>query len=179
MATRQRKVEKLIDHIDQEANVTTRQLQSIKQESNHQEVMHLLKTRLPHTPDLAMFANKLPYDNLPGQPNQSFFGREAELEQLTTFMRPGNQLEQQFCACLHGLAGSGKTQLALKYAYQHFPSDYDAVLWIAGDTPLKLASSFSTVAHELGLADESVRNSKHLAGLVKRWLLAAGKKGMY
>ena len=53
-----------------------------------------------------------------------------------------------FAIC--GLAGMGKTMLAVEYAYSR-RSQFEAIFWLNGS---KLASSFAQIARKLGLEDE-------------------------
>lgn len=188
-APRLERIRELTYHVDQEAHVATDDLHFARHESNHHEaIAHMTDIRSlllanttqtqTQTRDAAMLRANLPFQNLPATRNQSFFGRDAELKELASFVGPDKTptAQTQVCACLHGLAGSGKTQTALEFAHKYSDA-YDAVLWVAAETALKLSESFGSIARRLGLADETVQNAVRLRELVKRWLLAASRAG--
>ena len=56
---------------------------------------------------------------------------------------------------LQGLAGIGKTQLAVKYALQH-QHDYAAVFWLDAADPSTLESSFVNMMNRILSEDSSV-----------------------
>ena len=171
-----KRIKALAYNIDQDARVAAEQLRSEKREAEHREVIHFLQKQVHRPLEPAMLLNKVPYQDLPVIRNQAFFGRAAELDQLAAFLDPGAvQARDLVCASLYGLAGSGKTQLALEFAHRHLHA-YDVILWVAAETPLKLAESFNRIAHGLGLADESLQHSDQLREAVKRWLCAASKR---
>ncbi|CAM1508137.1 Fc.00g049850.m01.CDS01 [Cosmosporella sp. VM-42] len=69
----------------------------------------------------------------------------------------------------------GKSQLALEFAYRHIDA-YDAVLWVAAETPMKLAESFGAIAHGLGLVDGSMQHPEHQKEAVMRWFTTTSKR---
>ncbi len=73
----------------------------------------------------------------------------------------------RLCA-LTGLGGSGKTQIALEYAYRH-SHDYTAIFWIRAETKESLFSDFMMLAHLLRLPEEQESDQNCLAA-VQRWL---------
>ncbi|KAK3898990.1 hypothetical protein C8A05DRAFT_37396, partial [Staphylotrichum tortipilum] len=62
-----------------------------------------------------------------------------------------------FAVVLHGLGGTGKSQLALDYAEKH-KDRYNPILWIDATDQEAVRSSFRRCAIELGLPDEHVEN---------------------
>lgn len=76
---------------------------------------------------------------------------------------------------IHGLGGTGKSQLALKYAEDH-KDQYDPVLWIDATDAEAVRSSFEACAAELGIVVDSAEtkgsaltNSKAVQAVLK-WL---------
>lgn len=164
-------------NIDQEARFTTELLHSNLEEARYQEIIRLLSSNISQSLGNNMLFGKLPFQNLPERQNLSFFGRERELGLLEDALHPNSLPTKLASCCLHGLAGAGKTQIALQFAYQHSDT-YQAVLWAAAETPNKLAESFNAIAHGIGLADESVQHPDQLKEVVKRWLFNTSRRGM-
>ena len=54
------------------------------------------------------------------------------------------------CCVLHGLAGVGKTQIALEYTYR-YRSEYDAIFWLEAEHDWTLTSTYALIAGQLGL----------------------------
>jgi hypothetical protein len=77
----------------------------------------------------------LVHHNLPGRPYDTFIGREKELAELERFLSPRHRLG---VICLSGIAGVGKTALALEIAhrccenYTILPPDerFEAIVWV-------------------------------------------------
>jgi tetratricopeptide (TPR) repeat protein len=109
----------------------------------------------------------LPLWNVPYWRNLFFTGRQEILADLQkTFTSPQAALQVQ---ALSGLAGVGKTQLAVEYAYR-YASDYQAVLWVHADAPEILQSSFVELAEVLDLPEKSEASQPAIVKAVKRWL---------
>jgi MinD-like ATPase involved in chromosome partitioning or flagellar assembly/tetratricopeptide (TPR) repeat protein len=80
--------------------------------------------------------------------NARFTGREADLRNLRRQLRidrSARPLSGTLPVALHGMAGIGKTQIAMEYAYR-FRSAYDVVAWIDADA----SSDVDTALYELG-----------------------------
>jgi Tfp pilus assembly protein PilF len=76
---------------------------------------------------------------------------------------------------LAGMAGVGKSQLALEYGHRH-AADYDLRWWIPSEEPLAIPAALAALARQLGLgeqADQEETVAKVLAELGRRdrWLL--------
>ena len=76
--------------------------------------------------------------------NVNFVGRENLLAELPA---PGSA---DGLVALTGIAGVGKTQLAIEYAHRH-ASEFDVVWWIPADQILLVPSSLAALASQLGL----------------------------
>lgn len=76
---------------------------------------------------------------------------------------------------LCGLGGSGKTQLALEYAYKYRGS-YDACIWISCDTTIKAAQGFTDVARKLEI---ETAQQQQLMAVVKDWLCDSCESSRY
>jgi Tetratricopeptide repeat/NB-ARC domain len=105
--------------------------------------------------------------------NPGFKGREAVLSAIHDAMAGDGRVAVQ---ALLGMAGVGKTQIAIEFAHR-FAFDYDIVWWISAERPEAVLAQFLTLAVELGWASadeepELVRRevvrALHRRG---RWLL--------
>ena len=109
----------------------------------------------------------LPFWNVPYWRNLFFTGRQDVLADLqSTFSSPQTSLQVQ---ALSGLAGVGKTQLAVEYSYR-YANNYRAVLWVHADAPEILQSSFVELAEVLDLPEKSEVSQPLIVKAVKRWL---------
>ena len=105
--------------------------------------------------------------------NPGFKGREAVLSAVHDGMAGDGRAAAQ---ALLGMAGVGKTQIAIEFAHR-FAADYDIVWWVSAERPEAVLAQFLTLAVELGWASadeepEPVRRAVvralHSRG---RWLL--------
>ncbi|OAQ60260.1 tetratricopeptide repeat domain-containing protein [Pochonia chlamydosporia 170] len=117
----------------------------------------------------AMFVGNLPFNNLPVRQNPAFVGRGSELDLLQSTLLPDKSPVQLPCACLYGLAGVGKSQLALQFAYKHIDV-FDAILWISAESEIKLRGSLGEIANGLGLVEGPFENIQDTKEAVMRWL---------
>lgn len=101
----------------------------------------------------------LPCRSLGGYPrNNDFTGRSDELSTLDSVLLPSqdrlvsseSQAPRHVTLC--GMAGLGKTELALEFAYSR-QDKFDAVFWIHADTLSKLELDFADIAVKLELED--------------------------
>jgi tetratricopeptide (TPR) repeat protein len=105
--------------------------------------------------------------NVPYWRNPFFTGREKVLADLReAFTSPQRAWDVQ---ALSGLAGVGKTQVAVEYAYRYTDS-YQAVLWVHADSSEILLSSFVTLAETLGLPEKDQADQPLIIRSVKKWL---------
>jgi tetratricopeptide (TPR) repeat protein len=102
-----------------------------------------------------------------------FVGREALLSAVHAgFQTAGDRVVSQV---LVGGGGSGKTQLAVEYAYR-FASHYSLVWWIDAATQPSIVESFDRLADALRLPDDPNRERRARRALMllrerPRWLL--------
>ncbi|WP_030935385.1 FxSxx-COOH system tetratricopeptide repeat protein [Streptomyces sp. NRRL S-646] len=110
--------------------------------------------------------------------NRRFTGRDAELEQIRALLTtPESGREPVTRLVLHGISGTGKTQIAAEYAHR-FGNDYDVVWWIDATHRAKARERLAALAPRLGLpvgerigeriraVHEAARSAVH-----GRWLL--------
>lgn len=101
--------------------------------------------------------------------NLLFAGRAEVLETLHTHLslEPGGTAPH--AVALHGLAGVGKTQTALEYAYHH-ALEYTATFWINAETEESMLASFATLARLLKLPVQVILKQEDVVALVLNWL---------
>jgi hypothetical protein len=87
-----------------------------------------------------------------------FVPRPHEFSQIMTFLAPGQASERRRIFILHGLGGTGKTQLMLEFARSH-STDYTARFWLDGTTEDRLIQSLLKAASRIasGPVAEAVR----------------------
>lgn len=110
-------------------------------------------------------------NNIPWPKDPNFFGRElvlAEMHQRLDHQSPKAEFRSW---ALWGMAGIGKTQIALTYAHERLAEGVPVVLWIKGDTALNIDTSFTDTALKLDL-EGAVENGDHEHNrfLVTTWL---------
>jgi tetratricopeptide (TPR) repeat protein len=98
-------------------------------------------------------------------------GREDLLRRLRDTLSAGAAgCTVALVQAIHGLGGVGKTQLALRYVYDH-AADYDAVFWVTADTPAGLATAYADLARVLDLPGaRRTTDINENARAVRRWL---------
>ena len=79
-----------------------------------------------------------------------FTGRKKELNALHRQLTSKKQAALTPHQAIHGLGGSGKTQIALKYMSDH-ANDYDVIWWFHAEDPTVLASEYQLLAKRLGV----------------------------
>jgi tetratricopeptide (TPR) repeat protein len=111
---------------------------------------------------------KLPsFWNIPYWRNPFFTGREDVLSTLQRALSPAHTSPR--IQALSGMAGVGKTQVAVEYAYRH-ANNYQAVLWMSADSAESLMSSFVVLAETLDLSEKQEANQPRIIKAVKQWL---------
>jgi tetratricopeptide (TPR) repeat protein/transcriptional regulator with XRE-family HTH domain len=109
------------------------------------------------------------YWSLPSQRNPYFTGRQEVLRQLHILLaKEQNAISTRACA-LSGLAGIGKTQTAIEYAYR-YALDYAAIFWANAETEESLLESFATIARTLKLPGPYTQKQEDVIALVQDWL---------
>jgi len=108
--------------------------------------------------------------NLPFSQNPFFTGREMHLEQLGKHLQETGTVEITQSVSISGLGGIGKTQLALEYAYSHYPKVYLTVLWVNASDGAMIQASYDSIASLLELQESDERELDKRVQAVKRWL---------
>ncbi|KAK2593350.1 hypothetical protein QQS21_008960 [Conoideocrella luteorostrata] len=160
--------------IDQQARVSGERELFTTIDRHHGELLNLLTPTTNTCSVDTLFVGNLPYDNLPARQNPAFIGRQYELELLTSTLLSDTSTVQLPCACLYGLAGVGKTQVALQFAYKNIGM-YDAILWVSADSEIKIAGSLREIANGLGLLEKPIHNGLDGKDALMRWLYLSGR----
>lgn len=80
----------------------------------------------------------------------------------------GSAVPNLYVLC--GMAGIGKTEIAIAYVYSRM-RHFDAIFWVYADTTEKLGTQFLVIAKELGLgAANETMDEVEARDLVKAWL---------
>ena len=104
-----------------------------------------------------------PLWTVPFERNFFFTGREAYLERLY------QSLAGRGRAMLSGLGGTGKTQIAVEYAYRR-RGEYEHVLWLTAETELEMGAGYAQLTRLLGLPEQHEGDAQPTVDAVKRWL---------
>ena len=110
-----------------------------------------------------------PLWNVPLRRNPYFTGREDVLQNLHTALHLDSTLAVAAAQAISGLAGMGKTQLAVEYAYR-FREQYTAVLWLQAETHASLVADFIALASLLHLSQQNEQDQTRIVEAVKQWL---------
>ncbi|MGE3167220.1 MAG: tetratricopeptide repeat protein [Planctomycetota bacterium] len=84
---------------------------------------------------------------VPRTPSRFFVGRERILQRLATLLVPRDPVP---FGALVGVAGGGKSEIALQYIYRH-PGQHEWMLWIDATTPESALDSMRGIAGRLGV----------------------------
>ncbi|RYP37899.1 hypothetical protein DL767_002771 [Monosporascus sp. MG133] len=96
--------------------------------------------------------------------NDDFVQRSAFSEQIEKLLPQSTEYQS---AALWGLGGSGKTQLALDYAYRRCSDRTCSVFWVHADSETSFAQDYKWIAGKLGLAD-ALEGEKLLSAVRKQ-----------
>ena len=117
----------------------------------------------------------LPCFSVPAGIQDRFFGRDDILKEVRDALNPSKDQSGLQTAALYGMGGSGKTQIALRYAHLS-RNCFDAILWISADNSIKMAQVFLDIAQRLGLISngDEIQDSAAAMMSVKIWLSTTG-----
>lgn len=119
----------------------------------------------------------------------TFTGRDDELQLLhakflpsqpPSDQAPSPSPENPICCVVHGLGGTGKTQLALEYTYR-YREEYDAIFWMPSETDHEIAAHFALIAFKLKLVeddsqDDALKKKNQVVAIqeARNWLHETG-----
>jgi len=114
---------------------------------------------------------------LPAVSNPNFFGRAVEIGQIEALLKID---EEPFpsgfpSVVLHGLAGMGKSQISLEFAYKH-ADKFPVILWFNSETDASMQASFSSAAVDwLRLPGAAPNQDLENRVALLKWLQETGK----
>ena len=86
--------------------------------------------------------------------NSNFTGRTRVFKELQGHLLPPPGRPKLAACALHGIAGVGKTQIAIEFAHR-FGSHYHLVWWVAAENSVSIASDLVNLARELGVSADA------------------------
>lgn len=110
-----------------------------------------------------------PLWNVPYQRNPFFTGREEILRHLSETLCRESIAALTESYTLSGLAGIGKTQTAIEYAYRSVQA-YAAIFWMRAETSDTFGSSLVSIADLLNLPEKQEQDQSRVVSAVRRWL---------
>ena len=120
--------------------------------------------------------------------NFDFVGRMDLLDKMYKFFHATSDCDKAGLRCcpINGLAGQGKSQLALEYAHK-YRDEYNATFWVNADTKDQLVDSYSLIAKEIALekdkaghTEEFIESSPELlVDGVRTWLETTSRSPIF
>ena len=108
-----------------------------------------------------------PIWNVPHNRNPNFTGRDEILTNLSTHLLSNQSVS--LVQAIHGLGGVGKTQVAVEFIYRHV-NEYEIVWWIRAEETATLSADFASLAIELELPQQDLRDQHLVIDAVRKWL---------
>ncbi|KAM5383134.1 hypothetical protein ACJA88_003667 [Fusarium oxysporum] len=115
-----------------------------------------------------------PFFLFPYEKHEDFVTRPEILSKLEELL-PKNSDDFR-SAALWGLEGSGKTQIALDFAYSRYSKRQCSVFWVHANSEATFAQDYGSIASVLGMnaqgsVPELLQNVRHRIESLPRWLL--------
>ncbi len=109
--------------------------------------------------------------NVPFLRNNNFTGRVGVFQAIEASL--DSQVPSSRIHTIHGLSGTGKTQVLVEYAYR-FSTKYDLVWWIKSESPETILFNYLDLAEKLGLDIYDIEEPKKRIEFIRRWLETNG-----
>lgn len=109
--------------------------------------------------------------NVPFLRNINFTGRNGFFQVIENSL--GSQTPSSGVLAIHGLSGTGKTQILVEYAYRS-SAQYYLVWWIRAESPTTIFSDYCDLAKKLDLDIRGVEEPKKRIEIIRRWLETNG-----
>ena len=104
-----------------------------------------------------MSPGQLPLNNIPYIQNRHFTGRKEILDELQNSLKPGEK--NPYSIVLFGMAGVGKTQIAIAYALKNGYL-YDTIWWVNAENELTMLNSYKDFLVEKGIIKNDITYEK-------------------
>src|SRR6184192_4202025 len=102
---------------------------------------------------------------VPFPPNNNFVGRRDILAEIEAVVRKNQKADGCIPTVLKGIGGMGKSQLMLKYCYEH-RKEYEYVFWLSAEGSLATIEEFYNLANKLKI---KIDNDEDLAEDIRTW----------
>jgi len=112
--------------------------------------------------------------NIPYSENKFFTGRLKKIDVLHNALKSNKTAAISQPQAISGLGGIGKTQTAVKYAYQYW-DEYKHILWANADSYDTLILDFVAIANMLNLPNKDAKEQNLVITSVKLWLETVGE----
>lgn len=133
------------------------------------DVMAKFHAKRPENPETTYY--------IPFAEHPRFWGREDFLSRIDAALSAEGSRQSLRSYALYGMAGVGKTQIALRFA-NSWHSKFNAILWIAAENPLTLGQSSREIAKMMGLIKPDIETDDNAVILeVKHWLSTTSESG--
>ncbi len=99
--------------------------------------------------------------------NPKFTGRDNILTKIDQVLHSTESPSQVIA--ITGLGGTGKTQIALEFAYRKL-ANFDVVWWLRAEHLEVLSSDYAQLASELHLPESTEKKQEHIVKAVRNWL---------
>lgn len=126
----------------------------------------------------ALTNSNVPYFCVPRSQSCAFWGRERELAELSSKLilrESDGPSNLGVCVALHGISGSGKTELAIQFAYGH-RACYESIIWMCSQNRTALAKSLSAIAKEMVLPEALATDDCDYSQTILRSILRSGTR---
>ncbi|ORY68246.1 P-loop containing nucleoside triphosphate hydrolase protein, partial [Pseudomassariella vexata] len=110
-------------------------------------VKEIYKAALMHQPPTSHIRTRTPQRLIPFPRNEDIVDR-AIFAELEVLLPPSRDYQS---AALWGLGGSGKTQIALQFAYRSCRDPTCSVFWVHADNETTFTQDYKSIAEKLGL----------------------------
>lgn len=113
-------------------------------------------------------------DTIPYGRTPIFTDRKDILTRLHNYFTSDQDCQQTRFQALNGLAGGGKTQIAVEYAHL-YKCEYQVILWLSTTSRTILREEIMRWADALSFSNQDLADEEHLFSALKRWLLQHDK----
>ncbi|KAL7934993.1 P-loop containing nucleoside triphosphate hydrolase protein [Trichoderma chlorosporum] len=123
-------------------------------------VNHHYNLQLPSRQPTPTAVQTIPYPR-----NEQLVDRPDLVDKLNLLLPQGSRTYNSAALC--GLGGSGKTQIALNFAYQRYDRTKCPVFWVHADNEATFTRDYKKIAHEFRI-DESLKGEDLLTAVCHR-----------